>query len=242
MTAALGSLALPFGTAIDASALSGTAIQQAVFPFAARVGVWVAQAAAQDVSSADLLDAAPEVAAGAEVAGAIAFVAGIAVFFIISTVLASITLATNAATHTDLADALTQAQNNAPDLASQASNSDGYTALYSTFIAQTLPEADLNCTNSQNLVQTTLCANAPAIPASAGTDPSFLVTASGTTSLQSSIYSVDPGRFFDNTYLSGNGWFVTPEVRSHRRAERDYSDRRRCHHPVAVVPVHRLVR
>ncbi len=210
LTAAIGSIALPFGTAIDASALSGTAIQEAVFPFAARVGVWVAQAARLGTTSAEIAsDVAPEVAAGAEVAGAIAFVAGIAIFFIISTVLASITLAQNAATHTDLSQALTDAQDNAPDLVSQASSSDGYGSLYSTFVAQTLPEANLNCT-SQNLVEATpLCGNAPAIPAPASTDPAFLVTANGTTSLQRSIYSVDPTGVFNNTYMSGNGWFVT---------------------------------
>ena len=207
LTAALGSLALPFGTAIDASALSGTAIQEAVFPFAARVGVWVAQAARLGTTSAELAsDVAPEVAAGAEVAGAIAFVAGIAVFFIISTVLASITLAQNAAEPGQLAALLNPA---APDLASQASTSDGYGSLYSMFIAQTLPEADLSCTSGQNLVQDTLCANAPAIPAPASTDPLFQVTANGITTPQRSIYSVDPGGYFDKTYMSGNGWFVT---------------------------------
>ncbi len=208
LTAALGSLALPFGTAIDASALSGTAIQEALFPFAARVGVWVAQAARLGLTSAELAsDVAPEVAAGAEVAGAVAFVAGVAIFSIVSIVLASITLAQNAAVHTDLADALTQAQDNAPDLASQAGTSAGYTALYSTFVEQTLPEADLSCTSQ--FVESPPCANAPAPPAPGSTDPSFLVTANGTTTLQRSIYSVDPGGFFDNTYLSGNGWFVT---------------------------------
>ena len=152
LTAALGSLALPFGTAIDASALSGTAIQEAVFPFAARVGVWVAQAARLGTTSAELAsDVAPEVAAGAEVAGAIAFVAGIAVFFIISTVLASITLAQNAAEPGQLAALLNPA---APDLASQASTSDGYGSLYSMFIAQTLPEADLSCTSARTSSRT----------------------------------------------------------------------------------------
>ena len=209
---ALASLALPFGTAIDASALGGTALQQAIFPFAARVGVWAAQAARVGLTSADVVsDVAPEAAAGAEVAGAVAFVAGIAIFFIITTVLATITLVQNAAVHTDLADALTQAQNNPPDLTSQAGNTDGYAALYSTFITTTLPEADPSCTSGGGglVGGDSLCANAPAPAAPASTDPSFLVTAGGTTKLQRSIYSVDPGTYFDNTYMSGNGWFVT---------------------------------
>ena len=223
LTAALGSLALPFGTAIDASALGGTALQEAIFPFAARVGYWAAQAARVGLTGADVVsDVAPEAAAGAELAGAIAFVAGIAIFFIISTVLASITLAQNAAVHTDLADALTQAENNPPDLTSQAGTTDGYAAMYSTFVAATLPEADESCTQ-QNLVGgSTLCANAPTPPAPSSSDLAFLVTANGTTTLQRSIYSVDPGFFFDSTYLSGNGWFVTqrltPRMRRTRRA------------------------
>ncbi len=216
LTAALGSLALPFGTAIDASALGGTAIQQLVLPFASRVDYVLYAARGGLTMTQFAADAAPEAAAGAELAGAIAFVVGVAIFFIVSTVMASITLAQNAAVHTSLGDALTQANdpNNQPDLNSQVATSDGYGSMYSTFIAQTLPEADLSCTSGQNLVQTTLCANAPAIPPSTGTDPSFLVSANGTTTLQHSIYSVDPLGIFDNTYMSGNGWFVTQKFAS----------------------------
>ena len=207
VTAAIGSLALPFGTAIDASGLSGTAIQQAVFPFATRVS-WVSSAVRGLISSGDIAaEVAPEVAAGAELASAIAFVVGVAIFFIVSTVLASITLAQNAAVHTDLESALNDAENTPPDLGAQLKP--GYGALYSTFIAQTLPEPDLGCT-SQNLVEgTTLCANAPTPPASSSSDPAFLVTANGETTLQKSIYSIDPIGYYDNTYMSGNGWFVT---------------------------------
>ncbi len=213
LTAALGSVALPFGTAIDASSLAGTAIQAQLIPFAARVGIFSAQAVrlglgtGTQLASQAVADGVPEAAAGAEVAGAVAFVVGIALFFIISTTLAIITLVQNADTHTQL-DALTQTTD-LPDLGNEASTSDGYGALYSSFIAQTLPEADLSCTSGQSLVQATLCANAPAIPVSASTDPSFLVTANGSTKLQRSIYSVDPFGYFDNTYMSGAGWFVT---------------------------------
>jgi hypothetical protein len=124
-------------------------------------------------------------------------------------VLAIITLAQNAAVPADLAAALSQAQDTPPDLASQAGNSAGYAAMYGTFVAATLPEADASCTADNPAGTATPCANAPAPAAQTSTDPSFLVTANGTTQLQRSIYSVDPGGYFDNTYLSGNGWFVT---------------------------------
>lgn len=215
VTAASASVELPFGTAIDASALGGTQLQEAIFPYAARVGYWAAQALSRGVTTASLVsDVAPEAAAGAELAGAIAFVAGVAIFFVISTVLASITLAQNAAVHTDLSDALTQAQNTAPDLFAQAKTTSGAAAMYSTFIGTTLPEADEGCTSGGGLVGSDdgngdPCANAPAIPAPSASDPSFLVTANGTTTLQRSINSIDPGTFDDSTYMSGNGWFVT---------------------------------
>jgi hypothetical protein len=187
LTAALGSIALPFGTAIDASALGGTAIQQALFPFAARVGFWGAQAARLGLNGLDLAsDVAPEAAAGAEVASSIAFVAGVAIFFIITTVLAIITLAQNAAVPANLAAAVSQAQDTPPDLASQAGNSAGYAAMYSTFVAATLPEADASCTADNQPGSATLCANAPAPAAQVSTDPSFLVSANGTTQLQRS--------------------------------------------------------
>jgi hypothetical protein len=213
LTAALGSVALPFGTAIDASALSGSAIEEAVFPFAARVGVWVAQAARLGTNAADLAaQIAPEAAAGAEAAGAIAFVAGIVIFAIISIVLASIQLATDASLPSDLETALTTAQTTTPDLTSMnTSASDGYQALYALFVSTTLPEADLSCDgpNTVDAYGTDLCANAPTPPAPSSSDPVFKISENGTTSLSRTLYSIDPAGYYDNTYMSGNGWFVT---------------------------------
>lgn len=213
---AIGASLLSAGVTTALSAAYGgaglsSAFVSELFPFLARVG-WQSAASIAELGLSAGADATQTAAiAGAATAGAVAFVVGIAIFFIVSTVFAILQLVQNADIPSELQSALSQAQQGtSPDLASVLGDSSSAAGLYATFIAQTMPDVDYTCSTAS----TDPCADAPAPPAASGSDPLFLVsTTQGgvtTTTPESSIYTVDQRNpDFISTRLSGNGWFVS---------------------------------
>ncbi len=195
-------LSASFGGAGIASSVSS-----AIFPFAARVfyefgaGVVDAASAAADAAAAS----------AALTAGAIAFVVGIVLFFAVSTALAIVQIVQDDAIAGQLQTALSDAQQDStPDLVSVEATTSGYATLFALFIAQSEPDVDYDCTAASS----DPCADAPTPPGESTSDPQFLVTTTtkgvATTVASPTIYSADPQtQTYNQTYLSGNGWFVS---------------------------------
>jgi len=216
LATAVGGLTVPIATSIDSSSVVLPKIAQQVVPFAVRAIKAGAQAIAKAASAAaeagtEAVWTATEMAAAAVNAVSVSLVVGIVgvvIDFIISTVLAGITLNQQLTEPSQLQQILTAAQTTPPDLATILSNNDGVTQLFSAFITQTLPEAQTDC----SVIPGDSCFTPPSPPAHTGADPSFLVTpaSGGPATVQTSLYSLDPlGLYNNNSYLSGNGWFVT---------------------------------
>jgi hypothetical protein len=147
-------------------------------------------------------------ATGALSVSLITGIVGVVIDFIISTVLAGITLNQQLTEPAQIQQVLTDAQTTPPNLETELSNTGGTAELFAAFVGSTLPESQTDC--SVNAADA--CFTPPAPPSHTGSDPSFLVTpeAGGAGTVQNSLYSVDPlGLYFNSTYMSGNGWFVS---------------------------------
>ena len=220
VAAAIAGFTTPIGKIVSGSSPLLVKFASELAPYAARpltlVGAAASQAAARAAAVAtkaaaatvtEAVDAA-DVAATALSVSLITGIVGVVIDFIVSTVLAGITLNQQLTEPQKLQAVLTSAQNTPPDLAKILASSGGTSELLSAFVATTLPEAQIQCSvNPQDD-----CYTPTTPPPHGGSDPSFLVTQGGSSSgaIQSTIYSVDPeGLYFNNTYMSGNGWFVT---------------------------------
>jgi len=136
---------------------------------------------------------------------------GTAMEFYATTIIAIYHLVENAKVAPELRDALAAAQSSPPDLFAELGENDGGFTLFSTFIDATAPYGEALVSNCR-IATKNLCDNAPPPPArNPQTDPSFVVTPWGSTqgTATGSITTFDPLGTWDNTYLSGNGWFVT---------------------------------
>lgn len=210
-----GSLAAAGVTTALSASFGGAGISSAfiseVLPFAARVAWQSASSIASSGLSAGADATEVAAAAGAEAAGAITFVVGVALFFIVSTTMEIIQLVQNADIPTELSKALSAAQaDTSPDLASDWSSDTTKTGLFAAFLAQTMPDVDYTCSSSS----TDPCADAPTPPGPTSTDDQFMVstTTNGVTTTvpESSIYTVDQRNpDFISTRLGGGGWFVS---------------------------------
>jgi hypothetical protein len=117
-----------------------------------------------------------------------------------------------------LAQLVYDAPSDTPDLASMLQSSSGTTALYSLFIASTLPLPKWGASSCDNNLliasesdpDPAPCLNAPAVPAASPSDPVFDITAKGaSTSTWSSTleWSVPGSGVTNSAYVSGD-WFV----------------------------------
>jgi hypothetical protein len=116
-----------------------------------------------------------------------------------------------------LAQLVYDAPNNPPGLASMLRSSSGTTALYSSFIAATLPQPTggaSNCNNnlliaSESDPHPAPCLNAPAIPPASTSDPVFDITAKGaTSSTWSSTLNWGSAAGVSNRAFVDGDWFV----------------------------------
>lgn len=182
-----------------------------VLPFAGRVAWQSATSIASSGVSAGADATEVAAAAGAEAAGAIAFVVGVALFFIVSTTMEIIQLVQDADIPTELSQALSTAQaDTSPDLASVWGNNTARDGLFAGFLAQTMPDVDYTCSSAS----TDPCADAPTPPGPTSSDDVWMIstTTNGvtTTAPEPAIYTVDQRNpDFITTRLSGNGWFVS---------------------------------
>jgi hypothetical protein len=177
----------------------------------AEAGAEAAKAAFQ--TAAEVAD----VAATAMSASLVAGIVGVVIDFIISTVLAGITLNQQLTEPQKLQAVLTSAQNTPPDLAAILGQAGGTVELFNAFVTTTLPEAQIQCSINPD----DDCYTPTPPPAHGSSDPSFLMTPEGSKvgTVQSTIYSVDPfGLYFNNTYLSGQGTFVTQRFNAYDAA------------------------
>jgi len=210
-----GSLAAAGVTTALSASFGGAGISSEfiseVLPFAGRVAWQSASSIASSGVSAGADATEVAAAAGAEAAGAIAFVVGVALFFIVSTTMEIIQLVQDADIPTELSDALSTAQaHTSPDLAGDWSNDTTKTGLFAAFLAQTMPDVDYTCSSAS----TDPCADAPTPPGPTGSDDQFMVstTTNGVTTTvpEPSIYTVDQRNpDYIATRLSGDGWFVS---------------------------------
>jgi hypothetical protein len=187
------------GAALSASLgglLSGTALQAAIFPFAAKAinivldGVWYLTTSAEAAE-----------AAGAITAGAVGFVVGIAIAAITAAVLEGLAVVNAAELPSQIAAAVTSTPPT-PNLESMLSSQSGIQNLYSLFVGATLPLPTL----------TPCPGGASACPVSGSTYPDFLVTPRGgaeSTPEQSISWSdsASPSPYTATATLSGN-WFL----------------------------------
>ncbi len=152
-----------------ASALVGSALQVAIFPYATRAFYAAASATDEEIAQAaadagiDASDAAAEAAAAAteasealaeaaavgEIASAAGSIVSIVIFAITTAVIEGINVANAAALPGKLATLIVNARTTAPDPASLLSGTNGGSSLYSLFVGATLPTpTDQTCDNS----------------------------------------------------------------------------------------------
>ena len=142
--AGVSSAALSSGLA---SALVGSYLQKAIFPYAARAGY----AGASEIAEA-AADAAAEAAAAAEIASAAGSVVSIVIFAITTIVIASINFANATALPGKLAKLIVDARTTSTDPATLLSDTNGASDLFSLFVGATLPTpTDQTCDNSAGI-------------------------------------------------------------------------------------------
>lgn len=224
---------IPLARALSVPLTSLPKVLDSVFPYATRVpyvfarGVQIgdAAAAAAEIAAQSAQRVATAAAAGAEIFGAVASVVFAAIDVIVTTVLASIQISDQIAKPHRLHDLLHQAETTMPDLHNLLVESAGsYAGLYSTFVNETLPEAEPDCSGFV-MVGTHLraCANPPATPAWSITDPQFLQgyydpngQFLGAHNISRVWLGYPASTTKDVTYpdtslfvrMSGNGWFI----------------------------------
>jgi hypothetical protein len=212
VAAGISGVAVAAGTGVGissalASVMNGTAFQQAVFPFAARVNETTseqaiadaeaaAEAAGEDAAAA-AEEAEAEVAAeAAEIGGETAAagagaVVGALIFAIVVGVIEGIQVVDAANLPGKIASLIAGAPTAAQDLNAMLGDSTKAGGLFGLFIGAGLPQPrGTTCTNSGTVIGGTVpCLNATAIPASSPIDLEFSIQAKGATTTTSSTLS-----------------------------------------------------
>ena len=110
-----------------ASALVGSALQEAIFPYAARVGYGLIEQLGEEAA-----DVAVEASAAGEIASAAGAIAGAVIFAITTAVIEGINVANAAALPGKLATLIVNARTTAPDPASLLNDANGASSLFSS--------------------------------------------------------------------------------------------------------------
>lgn len=220
--ASLGAVTAGVGTSFSlGSTLSGTAFQQAVFPFAARVqGLLVT--AAEDAAIAageSAAEAAAEVIEAAEVAGGELAASGVgaivsAVIFAVTTaVQVGLQVVADAALPGQLASLIVKARTTTPDpYATASSNATGLIALVA---GAALPAPSRTTCDNSNLTYggdnpLRPCGNATTIPAATAWDPAWVVTPQGgTPTMQPDLAVADTTTGLTSTERLHGNWVIT---------------------------------
>lgn len=198
------------------AALSGSAFQLAVFPFAAVA--WVPPTLASSLAAAGGGSVAvPATAAqaatigGATAAAGVAAVVAIAIVAITVAVLLTINISAAAQIPSQLADTIVGARLATPDLAAMLTDTNQVGGLFNLFIGATTPlPIEDTCDNTVVGFGIRPCLNSPEIPGAEPSDPIFAIQAEGddspTYSPTITFQNPSIGAFF-STRLHGN-WFV----------------------------------
>ena len=217
-----GSVAAGIGSTFALSGvMSGTAFQQAVFPFAARAFANIPAADAEAASEAagesateaaeGALDTAAEIGGEVAATGVGAIVAAV-IFAVITAVQEGLIVFTGDALPSQLASFIAQAPGNTPDLTSMLNNNTEMQGLYNLFIGSTLPTPTFTTCNNNTLrgLGIVPCDNATTVPAQSSADPQWVITPQGssTSTTQPTLTWQDAASgLTTTTFLHGN-WFV----------------------------------
>ena len=200
------------GAAISASMgslFAGTALQEAIFPFAGLVNYVTSGVAAGTVTAADAAAAAEAVAGGLTASGVGVIIAAI-IFAVTTATLEGMNVFDAANLPSDLEGDLSSAESTTPDLPSLLGSTSGAQSLFALFVGATMPSETLYiCSGSETpgnaegaiagllgLSADTVGAstsapagacNTPAIPAQSAGDPVFCVQEKGSLSLGSPL-------------------------------------------------------
>ncbi len=212
---AASGVAVPLATKFGTTALNGTKLAAAIFPFSSRVTYVRTGLTAAAKAAVTATNATKAGLAGAHVFGAVTAIVGAVLDIVVTTVLISIQINANKTLPYKLRDLLQAASANTPNLKSLFADAQTNAGLFDLFLEATLPDANLDCTDSGVVVvgpDQAPCANAPAAPAPVAGDPIFEIIPGGVGSTWTRTPSINiesPMGEILSTRLSGHGWLVS---------------------------------